>query len=349
MLTNIASGFMVSVQPGEGSMVLAGGGLNFDPEIFHLYNDHYGAIDPYVQPARRDRRIGVIPGEELVSRADLLKSELFNEVLVRYDLAHMTLMSCECSEEEAVSKFPLWSSPKHGPMDGASIHLLETLIPHVQTALLLRSKIAVSDTANLFSETALDAMSLAAFLVNGKGRIRHMNQLAAGYLQGTEGLRSHHGRLAATDPHEDGQLQFLIAGATGEKNDLVSLPGGAMKIVRPLARTSLQVAVVPAPERYRPAESGSCALVFVSDPSSRPRPRAALMRALYGLTPAEARLADLLLEGLEVREAAERVGTTLETARFHLKRVLAKTGCRRQTELMRLMLSLPGQELTVRA
>jgi DNA-binding CsgD family transcriptional regulator len=33
---------------------------------------------------------------------------------------------------------------------------------------------------------------------------------------------------------------------------------------------------------------------------------------------------------------------TFETARFNLKRVLAKTGTRRQAELMRLMLSLPG-------
>jgi DNA-binding CsgD family transcriptional regulator len=37
------------------------------------------------------------------------------------------------------------------------------------------------------------------------------------------------------------------------------------------------------------------------------------------------------------------LGITLETARFHLKRVLTKTGARRQSELMRLMLSLPGQ------
>jgi DNA-binding CsgD family transcriptional regulator/PAS domain-containing protein len=339
-LTSIASGFMISVRP-EGNVILAGGGLNFDPEISHLYNQHYGAKDPYTEPAMRNHRIGLMRGDELVSRADLVKSELYNEVLIPYGLGHMTLMSCECSAE-AVSKFPLWSSPKHGPMDAASTHLLETLIPHVQTALLLRSKIAASDASNLFSETALDAMSIAAFLVTGKGQIRHMNRLAAGYLEGTEGLRSHDGRLTATDSYEDAQLQLLIAGASGEKDASVSLPGGAMKIVRPLARTTLQVTVVPAPERYRPAESGSCALVFVSDPSSQPRPRAALMRALYGLTPAEARLADLLLEGCEVREAADRLRTTLETARFHLKRVLAKTGTRRQTELMRLMLSLPG-------
>jgi DNA-binding CsgD family transcriptional regulator len=40
---------------------------------------------------------------------------------------------------------------------------------------------------------------------------------------------------------------------------------------------------------------------------------------------------------------AAKAGITVETARFHLKRVMAKTGVRRQTELVRLMLSLPGQ------
>jgi DNA-binding CsgD family transcriptional regulator len=35
--------------------------------------------------------------------------------------------------------------------------------------------------------------------------------------------------------------------------------------------------------------------------------------------------------------------TTLATTRFQLKRVQTKTDTRRQSELMRLMLSLPGQ------
>jgi len=67
------------------------------------------------------------------------------------------------------------------------------------------------------------------------------------------------------------------------------------------------------------------------------------MQQLYGLTPTESRLADLLVEGLDVRDAAGRLRITLETTRFHLKRIFAKTGTRRQTELLRLMLSLPGQ------
>jgi len=55
-------------------------------------------------------------------------------------------------------------------------------------------------------------------------------------------------------------------------------------------------------------------------------------------------LSDLLLRGREMQEVANGLGLTLETARFHTKRVLSKTGTRRQTELMRLMLSLPGPD-----
>ncbi|HEY4048164.1 MAG TPA: hypothetical protein VGM27_14980 [Acidobacteriaceae bacterium] len=169
---------MISVEPGGANLVLAGGGLNFDPAVFRLYNEHYGANDPYAEPGMRNRRIGVIQGEELVSRGDLFKSELYNEVLVRYDLAHMSLMTLMSPESstQAGHVLPLWASPKHGPMDAASIHLRQVPIPHVQTALLLRSKIATSQATNLFSETALEAMSIAAILINSNGRIRHMNQ-----------------------------------------------------------------------------------------------------------------------------------------------------------------------------
>jgi len=341
-LTDIASGVMVSVRP-EGNLILAGGGMNFDPEIFPLYNEHYGTNDPFTEPTMRNNRVGVIQGDELLSRPDLLKSELYNDLLSPRGLAHMTLMSCECSPE-AVSKFPLWRGPKQGLMDAASTHLLETLVPHVQTALLLRAKVAASEACDLLSETALDAMSIAAILVTGRGEIRHMNRLAASCLQSMDGLGLRQGRLVAADTSENGRLQFLIAGASGEAPRPESLPGGAMRIMRPLSGASLRVVVMPAPQQIRQWANNSHALVFLIDPSSRPKERAALMRQLYALTPAEARVADRLVEGLDVREIAEQLGITLETARFHLKRVLAKTGTRRQAELMRLMLSLPGSD-----
>ena len=65
-----------------------------------------------------------------------------------------------------------------------------------------------------------------------------------------------------------------------------------------------------------------------------------------GFTPAEARLADALAGGASVREAATKLGVTYETARTHLKRLLSKTGARRQAELVRILLtSLPPVSL----
>ncbi len=342
-LTNISCGYLVASDPNEGNLVLAGGGLTFDPEVLYLYNKHYGTNDPYRAPLISNPRLGLIQGEELVSHAALLRSELYNELLSRYDLEYMNMLSCNCSTDRA-ELLSLWRSPKHGPLDTASIHLLQTLVPHVQTALRLRKEVTASNTSNLFSEMALDAMSIAAFLVTSTGHVRHMNKLAIDHLQNEDGLRLDNGRLTAINSRENAQLEFLVTGSAARgKSGSDTIPGGAMKISRHGSQHALRVTVIPTSDSLKGVEAIPCALVFVHDPSSLPKSRAAFMRQLYALTPTEARLADLLLQGLDVREAADQMQTTLETTRFHVKRVLAKTGTRRQTELMRLMLSLPGQ------
>ena len=57
----------------------------------------------------------------------------------------------------------------------------------------------------------------------------------------------------------------------------------------------------------------------------------------YGLTPAENRLLSCLLEGLELKDAAFRLGVARTTARTHLQRIFDKTGVRRQTDLQRVI------------
>ncbi|HJZ12631.1 MAG TPA: hypothetical protein VJ521_10795 [Acidobacteriota bacterium] len=54
-----------------------------------------------------------------------------------------------------------------------------------------------------------------------------------------------------------------------------------------------------------------------------------------------AKLAAILTEGTNLREAAQRLGITVYTARDHLKRILSKTQTPRQSELMRLLLRGP--------
>lgn len=64
------------------------------------------------------------------------------------------------------------------------------------------------------------------------------------------------------------------------------------------------------------------------------------LEALYGLTQAEGRFVALLASGLSVKEAAERAGIAEQTGRTHLKRAMAKTGTRRQAELISRIMAL---------
>jgi DNA-binding CsgD family transcriptional regulator len=63
------------------------------------------------------------------------------------------------------------------------------------------------------------------------------------------------------------------------------------------------------------------------------------MQRQFGLTPAESRFVIEILKGDGIGAAAERLGILPGTARTHLHRVLAKTGTRRQADLVRLILT----------
>jgi DNA-binding CsgD family transcriptional regulator len=170
-----------------------------------------------------------------------------------------------------------------------------------------------------------------------------MNKLAVAVVKGADGLRLQGSVLTARHATEHIQLKSFILGAALGARSGTRTPGGSLSVSRQGLQAPLRVSVLPVPENLASRPWTTCALVFFIDPTLVPQSRAASLRQLYALTPTEAHLADLLLEGLKVSEVANRMNITLETARCNLKRVLVKTGAHRQTELMRLMLSLPGQ------
>jgi DNA-binding CsgD family transcriptional regulator len=78
----------------------------------------------------------------------------------------------------------------------------------------------------------------------------------------------------------------------------------------------------------------------VSDPEAHPAP--SQIWSLYHLTPAEERLATLLAQGESLKEAAEGLGISRNTAATQLKSVFQKTGVHRQSDLVRLVLGGVG-------
>ena len=82
--------------------------------------------------------------------------------------------------------------------------------------------------------------------------------------------------------------------------------------------------------------------ILVSPPDDAPLVSTDTLRSRYGMTPAEANLAALLVSDLSLDQAADSLGVKIGTVRTRLKQVFAKTGTNRQASLVRLLLTEAG-------
>jgi DNA-binding CsgD family transcriptional regulator len=99
------------------------------------------------------------------------------------------------------------------------------------------------------------------------------------------------------------------------------------------------------PLRTRAVQIGKdvpVAVIFISDPDREPVSEACIFAELFGLTPAEARLARILAAGDSLKDAAEQLAVAESTVKSQLKSIFAKTDTSRQSQLVRLvLLTLP--------
>lgn len=81
------------------------------------------------------------------------------------------------------------------------------------------------------------------------------------------------------------------------------------------------------------------AVIFISDPSRRPKVSGTILSELFGLTPTEADVACALAHGRRTSEIAADLAISPTTVAFHLGNVFDKTGTRRQADLIALILT----------
>jgi DNA-binding CsgD family transcriptional regulator len=87
------------------------------------------------------------------------------------------------------------------------------------------------------------------------------------------------------------------------------------------------------------------ALVLVNDPLDANRVALNVLRDAFGLTGAEAALAQALQNGIAVSDYARSRAISLNTAYTHLRRIKEKTGSHRTAELIRKLNDLRAPPL----
>lgn len=305
------------------------------PAIAEMYNTFFYAVDPFVNlPVDR-----VVTVEEIVREEDWLRSAIYQEFLLPLDVRHY--LGADIGGDGEVScRFRVSRAARSGNFGTRERAICQLLLPHIKSAVKLRSLIDVAEAERSLYAGTLERLSVGAVILDKTGRIQHTNRAAAQILADRDGLGVTNGVLQASLGHEGRELRRLIEDAI--KGELPPGPQvvSGMSLTRPSGRPNLGIVVRAAPPtEWSESSDRPAVVVIIRDAEQKLQASQNTLKRLYGFTPAESMIVLKLLEGLTVEEASEQLGISRNTARCQLRGVFAKTGVTRQTELVRLLLN----------
>jgi DNA-binding CsgD family transcriptional regulator len=223
---------------------------------------------------------------------------------------------------------------KAGPIDEQEQDLLRSVVPHLRRAVELSHRLNMSELGRKSLDLTVQRLGTGVILVDAGRRVLFTDQEAESILS-SGGLAVRHDQLRAP-PSLDAELGEAIRRATGNGRTSIGRSGALFTVERPAGRLPLSVAIGPVDERDGSlALIGPLAMVLVTDPERGRHPSQEGLRALFDLTQAEAKLVVALCSGETLGSYAKATGTSLNTAKTHLKRVFDKTGETRQADLVR--------------
>lgn len=274
----------------------------------------------------------------------LLRSQYYNEWMRPQQFNH-TIGTTLHAENGSIANVTLLRSSDAGAFRANEVERFGTISRHLLRAMRIATRLGTIAERREITEQALDRLSCGIMLLDSDNRLLYCNAAAETMLRRSDRLTLRNGRLAAINPSERGKLEALLH--RFKNGDDYPVPAGitlSHEPACPLKVTASRFSI----HRGLPASPERATLLMIVDPSviTTWQDIAGILHERYRFTAAESRLAQTLLDGCSIRQAAERNGITYNTARGYLKVLFHKTGTRRQAELVaRLIRDLAASPL----
>jgi len=335
-ITGSRIGFFLRNDSTLGNRTLASGGMPVPPQVEQSFKAAHTYSDPFRQALLRNPRYGVIEGEDLMSHDEFVETELYRDLAAAGGMQYATCLVLSVSSR-TLEIISLWRGPERAMLEEEHKELLALLMPHLKNALRIRHALGLSENRARNAEAMLNASDTASILLDGEGRIIHMNEAAQRIAIASDGFCVRVDRIVPTDPSRRGEFRALVTACTAAD---LGHSGGAFALDRPSQKRPLQVLVTPVrlTEKYRASVR---VLILATDPERTVHFPDAVLRRTYGLTPAETEIANALMTGFSLEEIAQLRKVSVATVRSQMKGLMGKTDTQRQGDLIRLLSTLP--------
>ncbi len=313
------------------------GSVRFDDQA---YSDQYAPVDPLRAPIIKAARCGVFSDEDLLPGEGLTRTEMYKALFAPIGFRYTAHLSLTVN----VRRFEVITIARtldQGAMPEDCNRLLNLLLPHVQKALDIRHVLGVAQHRQAGAEAMADASATPTFLLTRTGRVLHLNAAARTVLERGDALSLRDGALIATHAGSKEPLRRLFhdAALPGSPS-WQDKPAHALSLQRSSGHHPLQLLASPLPPGDR-EHSKADLVLLVTDPEQPVNYPDGILRALYGLTPAQTEIANGLLTGYTLDEIACLRKVSVGTVRQQLKSIMGKAGVSRQSDLVKLLMTLP--------
>ncbi|MEM5430061.1 helix-turn-helix transcriptional regulator [Cupriavidus oxalaticus] len=319
--------------------------VNPVPEAVAAYSEYYETIDPALPFAQR-MSVGnwYIDSRELGSLA-MRHSPFYGEFLRQFEQS--SVMACLIERKPHYEVFLSLQRPlggnQYSPEDARA---LDWAIPHVRHAMALRDRTHQVSALAHASSQLLERLPFGVIVLRDDGKTLLANSTGEAWVRrllpavsietsaaavSAAGMRTDEWRLSR--PFAEALKAACDPGNPQPAQALRAVDGGGRQA---------QVILLPLPPAHQLSMDWQrpSVLVAIHEPGVAPMTLPAVLRDLYGLTPAETRLALQLSTGMGLPEACEQIGIRRETGRTQLKAIFNKTATGTQAQLAHLLTRL---------
>ena len=271
---------------------------------------------------------GLITESDMFTPEELNVDRYYNEFVRPHRMGSTAGMVLAQASGEVLFPFAMERMAKDEPFGPDEVALINPLMERLRAAATFALKLrfsAMRTIAESFSRLGDDIA-----LIGGSGRLVYMSDGFERHVDDALVIRS--GRVGSWQPTIDSLLSGAIRKATGDA-PAIERTVEAILLPKRSGVLPLKAQLVPIVGVAQDIFALARAALIVSDPFGRQGRTNMQLCAVFGLSPAEARLASRIGDGEDLAAIAQAESISLETARKRLKAVFAKTGTHRQAEL----------------
>ena len=307
------------------------------------YTDTYFEIDERMPRLLRLPESRVMRTVEVFTEQELKTSPLYNDLMRRVDCQNSLNIRLQGLDGVHI----IWSFADPVDQDGWSsgqIKTIEALLTHIRQFVRVRQALGGARALRASLTALLDNNLVGVIYLDRRGMIVEANGRARAILRRGDGLVDRAGFLRARLAADDVRLGSLLARVLPSAGPAV---GGSVTVARSPVLPGFALHVTPVGGHDVGFGIGDvAALVVVVDPAAKRRVDPESVARILALTRAEARVAAALAEGATMREIAEATNRAESTVRELIKRIHFKLGVSRRADLVRMVLSVAGADLT---